>query len=152
MDAKFYIKSLNSSPNVGGGSKGVEGNSEGLLTIYTTPSYIRIINSNDESLTNTVIAIDDVKKSPIKDNLSLLFTGELLYKEEPILNGDLLGIKYYDSYFHPIGSGISELEAEIQVIKIKDMNDAYKIPQEIKDEFGDYYAIVEVRGASGSIS
>jgi hypothetical protein len=147
MDAKFYIKSLNSSPNVGEGSKGVEGNSEGLLTIYTTPSYMHVI-SNDTSLNNKVIAIDDVKKSPIKDNLSLSFNGILLYKERPILNSDLYTIAF-ESGFHVPPEPIIQLN--LQVIKFKDMDNSYNIPQEIKDKFGDYYIFAPVK-AGGSMS
>lgn len=139
MDAKFYIKSLNSSHN-GEGSKGVEGNSEGLLTIHTTPSYIHILVSKDKSLINTVIAIDDIKKSPIKDKN---FLGRLLYKEEPIPLSDLVTINF-DSVFHiePI------ISLNLQAIKIKDIDNTYNIPQEIKDEFGDYYVILESNNGS----
>lgn len=136
MDAKFYIKNLNNSSNEGGGSKGVEGNSERLLTIYTTPSYIHIVMSNDNSLRNTVIAIDDIKKSPIKDNLSLTFGGRLLYKEEPIPNSDLSRIEYNQT-FH-----VSFKDTEgpnLKAVKIKDVDN---IPQEIINEFGDYYVLV----------
>ncbi len=139
MDAKFYIKSLNSSPN-GGGSKGVEGNSEGILKIYNAPSYIHILASKDKSLINKVIAIDDVKKSPIKDKN---FLGRLLYKEEPIPLSDLVTISFY-SVFHIE----SDFSLNLQAIKIKDIDDTYNIPQEIKDGFGDYYVIIAPNNGS----
>lgn len=135
MDAKFYLKNLNSSPN-GVGSKRVEGNSEELLTIYTTPSYIHIFRSNDNSLRDTVIAIDDIKKSPIKDNLSLTFDGRLLYKEEPIPNSDLSRIEYNQT-FH-----VSNKDTNGQNLKVVKIKDVDNIPQEIINEFGDYYVLV----------